>query len=321
MTPAPDNECLSLKADPVAASLILYRKIVHGETFGRHTLKPAELRWLFCGAQQACQTGSTFMSWPVMETLLGITFDALVYAAENDIPVNTCSINQTFNFTGWNYREEASRYMSGMRRSVDTTRAESLLRPLSSGALNLEAFPDGLNARICTAGRLKVIFPLVVRSLNLSPEELKAWASATGLVINDFSKTSVASGISLRMEIWGNRFPQQPGTPWHAPSFNLFVIVGRVSLAFGWDVFSALIRYMRARAWQGATFELRARDRLVSLYIMHGEVNRVVLGLNGTQVSMTLEEYLGRETAFLEAVEAPDMAPVLAELRVLYGDL
>jgi hypothetical protein len=47
----------------------------------------------------------------------------------------------------------------------------------------------------------------------------------------------------------------------------------------------------------------------------------VILGLDGTHIAMTPDEYLQLETALLAVVSAPDTAPVLAELRALYGDL
>lgn len=319
MASAPDDEWLSLNADPGATNLSLYRKIVRGETFGRQALKPAELRWLFSRAHQACQTGSTFMSWPVMEALLNITFDALVYAAENGIPVDTYYINRAFDLTGADYRDEADRFMAGMRRNVDTTWAEFLLRPLSSGALNLEAFPDEAIARICTPARLKVIFPLVIRAQQPEPESMKGWAAVTGLVTDDVCLTAEVDDIILRAEVRGNRQPQLPGQAWQAPQFSLFVTAGRVSLALGWDVFSALVRYMQARAWLGATHEWSARDSRVSLYIPRGEGSRAVLGLDGVHITLTTEQYLQLEEALLNAVA--EAVPVLAELRSLYGDL
>ncbi|MCX2195099.1 hypothetical protein LD112_24720 [Pantoea agglomerans] len=47
----------------------------------------------------------------------------------------------------------------------------------------------------------------------------------------------------------------------------------------------------------------------------------MILGLDGTHIAMTQEEYLQLEAALLTAVSTPDTAPVLAELRALYGDL
>jgi hypothetical protein len=70
-----------------------------------------------------------------------------------------------------------------------------------------------------------------------------------------------------------------------------------------------------------ATHQWNARDSLVSLYIPRGEGERVILGLDGTHIAMTPDEYLQLETALLAVVSAPDTAPVLAELRALYGDL
>lgn len=321
---SPDDAYFALQADPAGTRESLYRKVIRGETFGRQSLKTAELRWLFTRAHSACQTGSAFMSWQVMEALLDITFGALVYASENGITVDTHYINRAFDLTGQNYREETEAFMAAMPHNVDTAWAEFLLRPISSGALNLDAIPDEILSRICTPARLKLIFPLVIRAQNLDQHAMAGWTAATGLVTDHLSRTVTVADICLHLQVTGNRFPQQPGTPWHAPAFSLFVSAGRVSLALGWDVFSALVRYMQARAWLGATHEWNARDNLVSLYISAGEEDgedRALLGLDGTHISMTLNEYLQLETALLAEVATPDMALVLAELRALYGDL
>ncbi|WP_424996891.1 hypothetical protein [Pantoea agglomerans] len=287
---SPDDAFFALQADPTGPREALYRKVVCGETFGRKTVKPVELRWLFAQAHAACQTGSTFMSWEAMEVLLGITFDALVYAAENGIPVDTYYINRAFDLSGENYRAETDAFMAAMPHGVDTTWAEFLLRPLYSGALNLKAFPDEAIARICTPARLKAVFPLVIRAQQPDPESMKAWTAVTGLVTDDVRLTAEVADVILRGEVRGNLQPQLPGQAWQAPQFSLVVTAGLMSLELGWDVFSALVRYMQARAWLGATHEWSARDSLVSLYIPRGEGEKMILGLDGTPITMTQEE-------------------------------
>lgn len=321
MASAPDDEWLSLNADPGATTLSLYRKIVRGETFGRQALKPAELRWLFTRAHQATQTGSTFMSWPVMEALLGITFDALVYATENGIPVDSYYVNRAFDLTGENYRDEADRFMAGMRRNVDTAWAEFLLRPLSSGALNLEAFPDEAIARICTTGRLKVIFPLLVRAQQYGPAALKDWAAATGLVTEDLTRDIRVNDVCLQVWIRGNRTPQAHGLRHEAPQLSLTLTADRVALAYGWTMFSELTRLFQARAWLNVTKAWSDRGSLAGLYFPHNESEDVIISLDGVHFFVKPEEYLQLEAGFLAMAAEPDVAPVLAELRALYGDL
>jgi len=150
---------------------------------------------------------------------------------------------------------------------------------------------------------------------------MKGWAAVTGLVTDDVCLTAEVDDIILRAEVRGNRQPQLPGQAWQAPQFSLFVTAGRVSLALGWDVFSALVRYMQARAWLGATHEWSARDSRVSLYIPRGEGSRAVLGLDGVHITLTTKQYLQLEEALLNAVADAEALPVLAELRALYGDL
>lgn len=208
---SPNDAFFALPADPAGTREALYRKVVRGETFGRQTVKPAELRWLFAQAHAACQTGSAFMSRPVMEALLGITFDALVYAAENGIPVDTYYINRAFDLTGEDYRAETDAFMAALPHGVDTTWAEFLLRPLYSGTLNLKAFPDEAIGRICTPARLKAVFPLVIRAQQPDPESRKAWAAVTGLVTDDVCLTAEVADVILRAEVRGNWQPQLPG--------------------------------------------------------------------------------------------------------------
>lgn len=318
---APGDAWLELNANPEATNLALYRKIVRGETFGRQAMKAAELRYVFTQVHQACLTRDEFLSWPVVEALLGITFEALVYALENDIPVDEHYIARTFDMSANNCREEAEKFMTDMRRNVDTTWAEFLLRPLSSGALNLEAFPDEAIARICTASRLKVIFPLVVRAQRHDQDALKAWAAATGLVTEDRNHTIKINDVCLQLWIRGNRTPQAHGLSYEAPHLSMVLTANRVALAYGWEVFSELNRLFQARAWLNVTKVWSERGKRVGVYFPHNDSEDVIIALEGVHFFVTREEYLQLEEAFLAAVSSPDMESILAELRALYGDL
>lgn len=75
----------------------------------------------------------------------------------------------------------------------------------------------------------------------------------------DVCLTAEVADVILRAKVRGNRQQLLPGQAWQVPQFSLFVIAGRVSLALGWGVFSALVRYMQARAWQGSTDAWSAR--------------------------------------------------------------
>lgn len=53
-------------------------------------------------------------------------------------------INRAFDLDGRDYRAETAAFMAAMPYGVDATWAEFLLRPLSSGALNLSGAGDGV---------------------------------------------------------------------------------------------------------------------------------------------------------------------------------
>lgn len=88
--------------------------------------------------------------------------------------------------------------MAGMRRRVDTTKPEFLLRPLYSGALILKAFPDEAIGRICSPACQKNIFPLFIRAQQPDPESMKTWTTVTWLVTDDVSLTAEVADVILR---------------------------------------------------------------------------------------------------------------------------
>lgn len=211
--------------------------------------------------------------------------------------------------------------MAGMRRNVDTTWAEFLLRPLSSGALNLEAFPDEAIARICTTERLKTVYPLVIRAQRPEPAAMKSWAASTDLVTEDLTRSVKVSDICLQVWIHGNRMPQAYSLSPEAPRLSLTLTADRVALAWGWEMFSELNRLFQARAWLNVTKGWSDRGRLAGVYFPHNESDDVIISLDGVHFFVKQEEYLALEGGFLTAVTDADMAPVLAELRCIYGDL
>lgn len=100
----------------------------------------------------------------------------------------------------------------------------------------------------------------------------------------------------------------------------------QVALAYGWDTFSELNRLLQVLAWLNVTEGWSERGPLAGLYFPHTESEDVIISLDGVHIFVKLEEYLQLEVAFLEvafleALAEPDVAPVLAELRTLYGDL
>ncbi|MBY4890717.1 hypothetical protein K5Y32_22570 [Pantoea sp. DY-15] len=68
-------------------------------------------------------------------------------------------------------------------------------------------------------------------------------------------------------------------------------------------------------------YQKRDATRVEFLYIPRGEGSSAALGVDGAHITMTPKEYLVLEAEFLAAMEAPETAPVLAELRALYGNL
>lgn len=102
---------------------------------------------------------------------------------------------------------------------------------------------------------------------------------------------------------------------------SLTLTADQVALAYGWDTFSELNRLLQVLAWLNVTEGWSERGPLAGLYFPHTESEDVIISLDGVHIFVKLEEYLQLEVAFLEALAEPDVAPVLAELRTLYGDL
>ena len=137
----------------------------------------------------------------------------------------------------------------------------------------------------------------------------------------DLTRVVKVNDVCLQVWIRGNRTPQAHGLRHEAPQLSLTLTADRVALAYGWAMFSELIRLFQTRAWLNVTKAWSDRGSLAGLYFPHNETDDVIISLDGVHFFVKPDEYLQLEAAFLAAVAAPDVTPVLDELRALYGDL
>jgi len=319
-SPVTQDDYLTLLASPLETHVALYKKIIRGETFGHHSLKLTELRYLFDKAHEACDARTGLMSWPVIEDLLNITFEALIYATESGIEVDRYYIDRAFGFAGVDYRAETQAFMATLRHDVDTGYAEFLLRPLSSGALLLEAFADEALAEICTPARLKRIFPLLMRAREQEHLE-EAYLEALRPMVESADARVNVNDICLQLSLRGNQNTVFPGGRYLAPHLTLLLSADRFIIPLGWAMFSELVRLCRVRVWLEVDRDWSHQGQRVGIYLPRGEKDEVILAFDGLRVFMTGDEYARVEAGLLAALEEPAMSAAVAHLQALYGDL
>lgn len=310
-----------LTASPFETNIALYQKIMHTEIFGQQKLTSADLRYLFNLVHDACQSRAQFMSWSVMEDLMNITFEALIYATENGISVDRYEVDQAFHFSSQHYRAEIRTFMANLPHSIDAGYAEVLLSPLCSGALYLEAFPDEVLAIICTPARLKRIFPLLVWANNQGHSGNNKNLATFRPVLPSGGTSVRVEDICLQLTLLGNADTFFPGGRYIAPSLTLQLNVGRFTISLGWEMVCETLRLFQARAWLGVEREWTHQGHHVGIDLAYGETDEVILRFDGLRMVMTGAEYARLEAGLLAAVAEPPMAKAIAQLRALFGDL
>ncbi|HBR1414300.1 TPA: hypothetical protein L9L57_005299 [Klebsiella pneumoniae] len=90
---------------------------------------------------------------------------------------------------------------------------------------------------------------------------------------------------------------------------------------YDWKTFSCLWRLFRARSAADQYYTRSWQSPIAGVFFPEDESAQIVINLGTLKLFLTRPEYTELEGAFLALVSAPDVAPVLDRLRILFGDL
>ncbi|RJT32760.1 transcriptional regulator [Rahnella woolbedingensis] len=322
-TSAPDDDWLQLTARPDEAVQQLYRKVVLGETFGRQALRRAELRFMMDLAHQAYrQAGAKeFVRWPVLETLLNISFELLVWQAEQGLPVDGHYIKRTFEFDSENWQEEAARFMQGVSRAVDPAYAELLLRPLVSGCFSLNDYPDDVLARIFTPPRLQQVFPLLMRTRQWSFEQRETFIREMRPAVREMKETFTAGDLRFDIRIEGQRGDLPAAVGDETPRLFLVLTGSNFVMPFGWAQFAELCRLLNVYRTTPEAVRRYSEGPHITLALPGAAHQDATLGFDALRVFVPAGAFGELVRELTARVETGALASAVEALRTLYGDL
>ncbi|WP_228389051.1 transcriptional regulator [Rahnella sp. RcJ3] len=322
-TNAPDDDWLQLTTRPDEAVQRLYRKVILGETFGRQALRRAELRFMTELAHQAYRDACAkeFVRWPVLETLLNINFELLVWHAGQGLPVDSHYIKRTFEFATENWQEESERFMRELSHAVDPSYAEYLLRPLASGCFELDDYPDDVLARIFTPARLRQIFPLLMRTRQWSFEQRETFIREMRPPVREMNETVTAGELRFDIRIKGQRGELPAATGDEVPRLFLVLTGSNFVMPFGWGEFAELYRLLKVYRTTPAAVRRYSEGPHITLGLPRAAHQDVILGFDALRVFVPAEAFGELVRELTARVETGALACVVDALRTLYGDL
>lgn len=322
-TSAPDDDWLQLTTRPDEAVQQLYRKVILGETFGRQALRRAELRFITDLAHQAYRDAGAneFIRWPVLETLLNISFELLVWQAEQGLPVDGHYIKRTFEFATENWQEEAAQFMQGVSHAVEPAYAEFLLRPLASGCFALEEFPDDVLARIFTPPRLQQVFPLLMRTRQWSFEQRKTFIREVRPSVRKMSETLTAGDLRFDIRIEGQRGDLPAAVGDETPRLYLVLTGSNFVMPFGWAQFAELYRLLTVYRNTPEAVRHFSEGTHITLGLPGAAHQDTILGFDALRVFVPAEAFGELVRELTERMETGALNNAVEALRTLYGDL
>ncbi|KLF28688.1 transcriptional regulator [Klebsiella aerogenes] len=318
----PTDSYLQLISDPRAAVQQMYAKIVLGQTFGADRISRNELRYLLSLAQEGCMTGQhRLVTLPALRTMLDITRELLVWQTEHNMTVGIAHIQNTFRLDGIDPGEELARFIAQLRPVISQDYAERLLQPLCCGGFDLNGFPDEILGRIFTLPRLKAIFPLALRALEWSREEVQQMAAALRPAIPAVREMITAGTLQFEIHVDGMQPGQRSGAWYDTPSLHLIITGKDFVVPYGWEVFSELL----------GLFTLYARhpDALAhghqGEHVMFSPPGHVTpegfFGIDGLRIFLPKEAFETLVGELTTKCTEGTLGEALLGLRCLYGDL
>lgn len=319
-----DEDWLRLTSQPDETVHQLYQKIILGETFGHQTVRRAELRFIVEMAHKAYRDASPreYVRLSVLETLLEISFELLIWRAENCLPVNGHYIKQIFEFETENWREESARFMRELNHAVDPGYAEYLLRPLVSCCFSLADFPDDMLARIFTLARLKHIFPLLMmHTRQWSKAQHNRFIRDMRPLVMEMNEMFTTGDLRFDIRVDGRHLDLHSAVSSEVPCLYLVVTGSNFIMSFGWLQFTELYRVLKIYRTEPDAVHRYGQGAHISL-ALPGVVHKdAILGFDALRVFMPTNAFEELVKKLTERVEKGQLAVTVEALRTLYGDL
>ena len=321
--PVPDDEWRTLVASPDDAVRSLYRKIVLGETFGRHALSRAELRFILVQAHAAYRDAphDEYVNPGVLRLLLTLLFEVIAWQAENGAPVDSHYIRGTFRFDSEDWEHEGRQFLGGLEPAITAGYAEILVRPFIIPKFGMEALSEAALAEIFSTPRLLQIFPLVMRTRGWTYEERKTFAEEMRPSIPSVDRSFSAGAVEINVRIDGQDADARAARWYDSP--RLFVLISgkHFMMPFEWPHLAGLYRLLSAYRDSPQPLRTGNNGSLVSLILPREEGLDAIIGFDDLRVFVSRDALDGLATELTQALESGPLAEAVSGLRLLYGDL
>ncbi|WP_337263623.1 transcriptional regulator [Serratia sp. MMO-24] len=321
--PGQDDDYLRVITDPDDTLRQLYRKIILGEVLGRQAIRRAELRFMVETAHQAYRGGKSreYVRGAVLETLLRITFELLLWQVENGLPIDRHYLKSTFEFETEHWEVESARFLQELSPAVSPGYAEILLRPLAAGGFALTDFPDEVLARIFTTGRLQQIFPLLMHTRAWDVTQRKTFIQDMRPPIPAIHQTLTAGSLQLEIRVDGQRDSRVSSVEYRVPCLSLVVTGQHFVMPFEWSHFAELYRLLKVYRTVPEAIRRLSEGHHVSLSPPGAVSQEAILGLDALRVFVPAEAFAVLVVQLTDAVDTGPLALAVDALRTLYGDL
>ncbi|MDX6917784.1 transcriptional regulator [Pectobacterium carotovorum] len=319
---AAGEEYLRLATDPDEALRQLYRQLILGQHFGVSSPSRATLQFLLELAHQGYSRGQgQLINISRLQVLLEITFALLDWQVENQQEVDAPYLKGTFGLRGDDWQEECRGFLQQLTPGITQDYAEQLLRPLASGAFDLNTFPDEVLATVFTRRRLQTLFPLCIYARDWDFDTRRRFMDQVRPVIPAERKTFDAGTIQFDIRISGQEPGIRSGGWYENPRLYLLLTGQDFIMPFGWESFSELLRILTVyhshpnilhHGYQGQRAMFSPRETAD---------NQVVIGLDTLRVYLTEARFAELVPEFVTCFSNGELTASLESLQCLYGDL
>ncbi|PWK94627.1 hypothetical protein C7431_110123 [Pantoea allii] len=321
--PAPDSEYRTLMTSPDDTVRTLYRKIVLGETFGRHALTRAELRFILVHAHAAYRSApyDEYVNAERVRLMLTVMFEILTWQAANGVPVDSHYIRGTFRFESEDWESEGKQFLAQLEPVITAGFAEILVRPFIIPAFGLEAVSEAALAAIFSAPRLLQVFPLVMQTRDWTYEERNRFAEEVRPEIFSTERSFSAGNVNIDVRVEGQDKDARALRWYDVP--RLFVLISGKDfmMPFEWPHLAGLYRMLAACRDAPAPLTTMKPGSLVSLILPRQEGQDAIVSFDALRVFVPLDALNRLAAELTDAMDHGPLADAVTGLRLLYGDL
>lgn len=308
-----------LLLNPINSCIIIYKKLYSYQAFKEvYDIGIPEIKFIINQISNAYRQNADIITADYLCLLMDMTFEFMEYSISNKISFDEHYVYRCLDIMPTEQKDSLKNLKNEICKNNNGGYGEYLLRPLSSEAFELEKYPQILLKNIFSMTRLRQLFPLVIKGINLDMKTSQELIKKIGVSLASQREGFKIGELAFNIECHGNNHLSHGD---QIPSIYLIVCHEHFILPLGIRKLLSILRLIKWFLGKDMS-STHAKSEDVTFFLpVNSNDSSYQIQIDAFRLLFSKEEFYQFINQMNELVHKTPLKETIDQFKVMYGDI